>query len=278
MSRCLHPSMKLNPFTRLALLAAAAVTVAVGAACSRRADDKVLKLGVISGAEEQVAEVAVRIAKEHYGLEVKLITFSDYMNPNAALADGSLDANAFQHLPYLEQQIKDRGYKLVAVGNTFVYPIAAYSQRIKHLAELPDGASIAVPNDPTNLGRALVLLEKQGLFTLRPGVGPHATVLDIVANPRRFKIVELEAPQLPRALPDVSLAVINTTYASQINLTPTKDGLFIEDKDSPYVNLIVTRTDNQESPAVRTFVKAYQSEEVYQAALKAFQGGVVKGW
>jgi D-methionine transport system substrate-binding protein len=237
-----------------------------------------LKLGVISGAEEQVAEVARRVAHDKFGLDVELVTFNDYVTPNAALADGSLDANAFQHRPFLDQQIKDRGYHLVAVGRTFVYPIAAYSQRIHRLADMRDEATIAVPNDPTNLGRSLLLLERQGLIRLRPGAGLNATVLDIAANPRKLRIVELEAPQLPRALPDVDLAVINTTYASQIGLTPPKDGIFVEDHNSPYVNLIVAREDNQQAESVTQFVKAYQSDEVLAAAEKIFQGGVVKGW
>lgn len=237
-----------------------------------------LRLGVVAGAEEQVAEVAKRIAKERYGLEVELIPFSDYLTPNAALADGSIDANAFQHRPYLEQQIRDRGYKLVPVAQTFVYPIAGYSRRIKSLAELRDGAQIGVPNDPTNLGRSLALLERQKLIGLRPNTGIGGTVLDIRDNPKRLRIVELDAAQLPRALPDLDLAIINTTYASQIDLTPTKDGLFVEDKDSPYVNLIVARDDNRDADAIKTFVKAYQTEEVHAAAQALFKGGVVKGW
>jgi len=239
---------------------------------------KKLRVGVISGFEEEVAAVAVKLAKDRYGTEAELVVFSDYVNPNAALADGSLDANAFQHRQFLDQQIKDRGYRLVPVGTTFVYPIAAYSKRIKSLAELREGAEVAVPNDPTNLGRSLLLLEKQGLIKLKPGVGAQASVLDLVQNPKRLRIVELEAPQLPRALPDVDLAVINTNYASQIDLSPTKDGLFREDRDSPYVNLVVAREDNKDSEAVRNFVKAYQSDEVYQKAVALFQGGVVKGW
>lgn len=237
-----------------------------------------LRLGVMGGAEEQVAEVARKVAKERHGLEVELIVFSDYITPNAALADGSIDANAFQHRPYLDQQIRDRGYKLAVVGNTFVYPIAGYSRRIKTLADLPERARVAVPNDPTNLGRALALLEREKLIGLRPGVGIHGTAVDIQSNPKQLRIVELEAAQLPRALPDVDLAIINTTYASQIDLSPTRDGLFVEDKDSPYVNLIVAREDNRESEAVKAFVEAYQSEEVHSAAMEIFKGGVVKGW
>ena len=210
-------------------------------------DPNHIKVGVIVGAEQQVAEVAQKVAKDKYGLDVELVTFNDYVLPNEALSKGDIDANAFQHKPYLDQQLKDRGYKLVAVGNTFVYPIAGYSKKIKSLDELQDGSQVAVPNDPTNLGRSLLLLQ---------------------------------APQLPRSLDDaqIALAVINTTYASQIGLTPAKDGIFVEDKDSPYVNLIVTREDNKDAENVKKFVQAYQSDEVYEAANKVFNGGAVKGW
>lgn len=241
-------------------------------------DNNKLTIGVIAGAEAQVAEVAANIAKEKYGLEVSLVTFSDYITPNAALDEGSIDANAFQHKPYLDQQITDRGYKFALAGNTFVYPIAGYSSKIKSLDELKEGDQIAVPSDPTNLGRSLILLEAQGLLTLKEGVGLKATVLDIVSSDKNLEIVELEAAQLPRSLDDVSLAIINTTYASSINLSPEKDGLFVEDKQSPYVNLIVAREDNVNAENVKNFVKAYQSEEVFQAAMKIFKGGVVKGW
>ncbi|GAA3551209.1 MetQ/NlpA family lipoprotein [Zobellella aerophila] len=239
---------------------------------------KPLRLGVIAGSEEQVAEIAVRVAKEQYDLDVELVSFSDYVTPNVALNDGNLDINAFQHKPYLDKQIADRGYTLVPVGNTFVYPIAGYSKQIQSLDELADGAKVAVPNDPTNLGRTLLLLEQQGLIEVRDEAGLEATTLDITANPKNLQIIELEAPQLPRSLEDVALAVINTTYASQIDLLPSRDGLFVEDKESPYVNLIVSREDNQDDERIKTFVKAYQSEEVYQAALELFKGGVVKGW
>ena len=237
-----------------------------------------LKVGVMAGAEEQVAEVAKKIAKERHGLEVELVIFSDYIAPNAALADGSLDLNAFQHRPYLEQQSRDRGYKFVPVGNTFVYPIAAYSRRVKSASELPEGAQVAIPNDPTNLGRALVLLGREKLIGLRPGVGVNGTVTDVQENPKHLHIVEIDAAQLPRVLPDVDLAVINTTYASQAGLSPTRDGLFVEDKDSPYVNLIVAREDNRDAEAVKAFVKAYQTDDVNAAAFEVFKGGAVKGW
>lgn len=243
-------------------------------------DPKSIKVGVIVGAEQQVAEVAKKVAKDKYGLNVELVTFNDYVMPNEALSRGDIDLNAFQHKPYLDQQIKDRNYKLTPVGNTFVYPIAGYSKKIKSLDELQDGAQVALPNDPTNLGRSLLLLQKQGLIKLKEGTGLLPTVLDVIENPKGLKLIELEAPQLPRSLDDnkIDLAVINTTYASQINLTPAKDGLFVEDKDSPYVNIIVSREDNKDSEAVKEFVQAYQSDEVFNEADKVFNGGAVKGW
>ncbi|PHZ34874.1 MetQ/NlpA family lipoprotein, partial [Yersinia kristensenii] len=163
---------------------------------------------------------------------------------------------------------------------SFVYPIAGYSKKIKSLEELQPGSQVALPNDPTNLGRSLLLLQKVGLIKLKDGVGLLPTVLDVVENPKNLKLIELEAPQLPRSLDDqqIALAIINTTYASQIGLTPAKDGLFVEDKDSPYVNLIVAREDNKDAENVKKFVQAYQSDEVYDAANKAFNGGAVKGW
>ncbi len=269
--------MKFNIKGLLAIAAAASALVLSGCG-EKAADNSKIKVGVMAGAEAQVAEVAAKVAKEQYGLDVELVTFTDYVTPNAALDDGSIDINAFQHKPYLDQQVADRGYKLTIAGNTFVYPIAGYSKQIKSVDEIQEGARIAVPNDPTNLGRSLLLLEQQGLIELRKGAGLLATVRDITANPKNISIVELDAAQLPRSLDDVELSIINTTYASSINLTPQKDGVFVEDKESPYVNLIVSREENLNAENVQNFVKSYQTEEVYAAASEIFQGGVVKGW
>jgi D-methionine transport system substrate-binding protein len=269
--------MKFNLKGLLAIAAAASALVLSGCG-EKEADNSKIKVGVMAGAEAQVAEVAAKVAKEQFGLDVELVTFTDYVTPNAALDDGSIDINAFQHKPYLDQQIADRSYKLAIAGNTFVYPIAGYSKQVTSVEEIEEGARIAVPNDPTNLGRSLILLEQQGLITLREGVGLLATVRDIVENPKNISILELDAAQLPRSLDDVALSVINTTYASSINLTPEKDGVFVEDKESPYVNLIVARENNVSAENVQNFVKAYQTDEVYNAASDIFQGGVVKGW
>lgn len=267
-------------FKSIAAIGALIGTLALAGCGQDEKNPNHIKVGVIVGAEQQVAEVAQKVAKEKYGLDVELVTFNDYVLPNEALSKGDIDLNAFQHKPYLDQQIKDRGYKLVPVGNTFVYPIAGYSKKIKSLDELKEGSQIALPNDPTNLGRSLLLLEKQGLIKLKDGVGLLPTVLDVIENPKNLKLVELEAPQLPRSLDDqqIALAIINTTYASQIGLTPAKDGLFVEDKESPYVNIMVAREDNKDAENVKKFVQAYESEEVYDAANKIFNGGAVKGW
>ncbi|MBY5993986.1 methionine ABC transporter substrate-binding lipoprotein MetQ [Ferrimonas balearica] len=263
----------MNAFRSLIAGAAALALTACGGG-----NDDVLKLGAMAGPEAQVAEVAAKLAKEKFDLDVQIVPFTDYVTPNAALNDGSIDINAFQHRPYLEGQVEARGYDLVAVANTFVYPIAAYSKKIKSLDELTQGAKVALPNDPTNLGRSLVLLEQQGLLTLKAGVGIAATPRDIVENPKGLEILELEAAQLPRALQDVSFAVINNTFAGQAGLTLEQDGLFVEDKESPYVNLIVARTNNQDDPRIAQFIEAYQSDAVYNKALELFSGNIVKGW
>lgn len=267
-------------FKKLAVVGALFSSLVLTGCGDKEKDPNQIKVGVVMGSEVTVAEVAKQIAKDKYNLDVELIVFNDYVIPNEALSKNDIDLNAFQHKPYLDQQIKDRGYKLAIVGKTFVYPIAGYSKKIKSLSELQDGASIAIPNDPTNLGRSLLLLEKEGLIKLKSGVNLMPTILDISENPKNLKIIELEAPQLPRSLDDkqIAIAIINTAYSSQIGLTPAKDGIFVEDKDSPYVNLIVAREDNKDSENVKNFVKAFQSDEVYKKADEVFNGGAVKGW
>lgn len=269
---------KLNFFKTAGIIALSLVLSNCGE--NKKNDPHHIKVGVASGPELKVAEAAKKVAKEKYGLEVELVSFNDYVIPNEALSQGDIDANAFQHKPYLDEQSKQRGYKLAIIGKTFVYPIAAYSKKIKSLTELKNESSIIIPNDPTNGGRSLLLLEKNGLLKLRAGVGLLPKVTDIVSNPKNLKILELEAPQLPRALDDqnVSIAIINNTFASQAGLVPARDALFVEDKDSPYVNLVVSREDNKNEEKVKQFLQAFQSAEVEQAAIREFKGGAVKGW
>lgn len=262
-----------------ALLTLLLIAYSCGSA-SKREDPNYIRVGITSGPEKEIAETAKKIAKEKYRLEVELITFNDYVVPNEALSSGDIDVNAFQHVPYLEEQSRQRGYKLVVVGNTFVYPIVAYSKKIKDISELQERSTIAIPNDPTNGGRSLLLLQKNGLVKLRDGVGLLPKVTDIVENPKRLRILEIEAPQLPRVLDDreVTIAVINNNFAAQAGLDAEKYGILKEDKDSPYVNVIVAREDNKDTEKVRNFVRAYQSEEVEQTAIRILKGGAVKGW
>lgn len=251
------------------------------AGCDQKNDDAHhIKVGVINGAEQDVAEVAKKVAKEKYGLDVELVGFSGSLLPNDPTAHGDLDANVFQHRPFLEQDNKAKGTTLVAVGNTFVFPMAGYSKKIKQISELKDGDTIAIPNDPTNLGRALLLLQKEKLVTLKADTGLLPTAVDITANPLHLKIMEIEGAQLPRVLDDaqVTVAIISTTYLQQTGLNPVRDSVFIEDKQSPYVNIIVTREDNKDAPNVRDFIKSWQSPEVAAAADKIFNGGAVAGW
>ena len=250
-------------------------------ACGKKeSNTNVLKVGIASGPEQSLAEKAKKVAKEKYNLDVELVTFNDYVVPNEALSQGDVDANAFQHLPYLEEQSKQRGYKLAVVRKTFVYPIVAYSKKIKSISELKPGQTIVIPNDPTNGGRSLLLLQKQGLIKLKDGIGLLPKVTDITENPKNFRILELEAPQIPRDLEDkeVVLAIINNNVAAQAGLDPEKEGLFTEDKDSPYANLIVSREDNKNDEKIKKFVKAYQSPEVESVAKQTFKGGAVKAW
>lgn len=237
-----------------------------------------LKVGVMTGPEAQMTEVAVKIAKEKYNLDVQLVQFTEYTQPNAALHAKDLDANAFQTVPYMEQEMKDRGYKLAIIGNTLVWPIAAYSKKIKNITELQDGATVAIPNNASNTARALLLLQAHGLLKLKDPNNVFATENDIIENPKNIKIKQVDTALLTRTLDDVDLAIINNTYAGQAGLSPDKDGVIVESKDSPYVNLVVSREDNKDDPRLQTFLKAFQTEEVFQEALKLFNGGVVKGW
>ncbi len=246
----------------------------------RNNDPNFIRVGITFGPEQEIAEMAKKVAKEKYGLDVELVAFNDYVVPNEALNNGDIDANAFQHIPYLQEQSKQRGYRLAAVGNTFVYPIVAYSKKIRNIGQLKDGNTIVIPNDPTNGGRSLLLLQKNGLIKLRKGVGLLPKVTDITENPKNLKILEIEAAQLPRVLDDneVVIAIINNNFATQAGLDAEKNGVFREDKDSPYVNVIVTRQDNKNAENVKKFVKSYESDEVAKKAADIFKGGAVKGW
>lgn len=209
------------------------------------------------------------------GIELEVKEFTDYVQPNVQVHEKQLEANFFQHKPYLDNEVKTKGYNLVSVGNIHVEPFGAYSKKIKSVSEIADGATVSIPNDATNGGRALLLLEKQGIIKLKDGVGLEATVNDIAENPKNLKFKELEAAMLPRTLDEVDFSLINTNYALQANLNPTKDALFIEDKDSPYANILTAREDNKDSDAVKKLLAALQSDDVKKFIEDKYQGSIV---
>ncbi|MDP4091745.1 MAG: MetQ/NlpA family ABC transporter substrate-binding protein [Bacillota bacterium] len=209
------------------------------------------------------------------GIELEVKEFTDYVTPNTALNDKQLDANFFQHVPYMEDFAKKNNIQLVAAVKVHVEPMGAYSKKIKNISELKDGSTVAVPNDATNEGRALLLLQKQGLITLKDPSGLSQTQKDIVSNPKKLKFSELEAAQLPRVLQDVDLAVINTNFALETKLNPIKDALFIEDKDSPYANVLTVRPDNQNDPAIQELVKVLTSDDVKKFIEDKYKGAIV---
>ncbi|MDB5378800.1 MAG: metal transporter substrate-binding protein [Rubritepida sp.] len=233
-----------------------------------------IRVGVTAGPHAQVMEKVREIAARD-GLTIRIIEFQDYIQPNAALAAGDLDANSYQHQPFLDQQVRDRRLPLVALGKTLIFPMGIYSRRHRSLADVPQGGRIAVPNDPTNGGRALVLLAANGAFTLREGADFRATVADIAANPRRLRVVELEAAQLPRALDEVEAATINTNFAIPAGLNPVRDAIALESADSPYANLVVVRQQDREAPWATRLLAAYQTQEVKDFVASTFQGSVV---
>jgi len=262
---------------RSLLQSALALALATGFATGAMAQDKPLKIGVTGGPHAQIFEVVKKIADKE-GLKIQVVEFSDYVQPNAALAAGDLDGNSYQHQPYLDNQVKDRGYKLVSVAQTVNFPIGLYSKKVKKLEDLKEGAKFGIPNDPTNGGRVLLVLQDKGLIKLRDGAGLKATPLDVVSNPKKLKFVELDAAQLPRSLDDLDASAINTNFALSAGLNPGKDAITQENAKSPYVNVLVVREADKGKPWVAKLVKIYQSEEVRKFIQTEFKGSVLPGF
>lgn len=217
----------------------------------------------------------VKPALAKQGVELKIKVFTDYVQPNVQVAEGRLDANFFQHQPYLNEFNSSRGTDLVSIAGVHVEPFGAYSSKIKSLADLPQGANVVIPNDATNGGRALLLLQKAGVITLKDDAGITATVKDIVNNPKAIKVRELEAATLPRVLAQVDLALINTNYALEAGLNPSKDALVIEGSDSPYVNILVVNSKNKDAAGLQKLAKALNSAEVKAFINDKYKGAVV---
>lgn len=234
--------------------------------------NNVLRVGVMSGAEEDIMKVAQQVAWQKYHLHLQLVVFNDYVLPNTALNNGNLDANIFQHVPYLNAQIAARHYQLIPIAKTFIYPMGFYSIKYHQIQQVPDGASIAIPNDPSNEGRALLILQKAQLINLASNVGLKATIENIVANPHQFKFIEMDAAQIPRALSDVAMGALTNDYVGPAGFT-VNQALLKEGPDSPYANVIVVRISDQHRAIFNELIAVMHSKPVVDATIKAFPNG-----
>jgi D-methionine transport system substrate-binding protein len=260
--------------------ALATVVFGLGVATSQLslAAPQTLHVGIMSGEDEDVWRVvAANAAKQ--GLTIKITTFSDYTQPNEALSEHDLDANSFQHKPYLDAQIKARGYKIVPVGFTYVQPIGLYSRKVKSVADLPDGATIAVPNDPSNEGRSLLLLQAQHLIKLRADVGLLPTARDIADNPKHIHIKELDAGIVGRAIGDVDAAVINTDWAVKAGIKIPQERIAQEQvTGNPYRNFLAVNDKDANAPWVHALVQSYQQPNVAAEILSVYHGATLPAW
>lgn len=267
-----------SAFAAIAALALALTALPVASAYAQSSGGKTLKVGVRGGVDEEIWEVVTREAAKN-GLKVETVIITGTASPNEALNNGDLDANSFQHIPFLRDQIRQRGYKIVNVGDTLISPIAFYSRKVKSLEALPSGARIGIPNDPSNQTRALVILRDHGLIKLKDGFDPYTgtvSLADITANPRKLEFIESASVVLPRALPDVDAAAIVNTFAYQAGLIATRDGIAVEKRENnPYVNVIAVREQDKNAAWVPQLVKSYHSEAVRKFILTKYQGSVI---
>ncbi len=262
--------------TRRAALASTAAFALILSLPALAQTKQVVRIGASPGPHAEILEKLKPLVAEK-GIDLKIVEFSDYVVPNQALDAGELEANSFQNQPYLDNQIKDRGFKLVGVGYTVNFPLGIYSAKYKSWSEVPDGATIAIQNDPTNGGRSLLLLQDKGIIKLKDGVGFKPTVADIVGNPKKLKIIEIEAAQTARSLADVAAAAINTNYAVDAKIEPTS-AILREDPKGPYVNLIAVRAADKDKPWVKTLVEAYHSPQIKAFVAERFKGAVLASW
>lgn len=265
----------------LAALLFVATGCSKGSAESSSSEKKetTVKLGVIGSDTDVWDDVKARLKDE--GINLEYVKFTDYNQPNAALADGSIDLNSFQHQFFLDNYNKEHGTDLVSIGNTVNAPLGIYSDKLKDLKELKDGAKVAIPNDVTNGGRALLLLQTAGLIKVDPAKKQTPTVSDITENSKKLEISELDASQTARSLADVDIAVINSGVAVDAGFTPTKDAIFLEpvdDQARPYVNIIVARKADENNKTYQKVVAAYQTKETEKVIEDTSKGSSVPAW
>ena len=241
-------------------------------------DDGVLTIGVTAGPHEDILNEVKAIAAED-GLEIEIVAFNDFVQPNTALAEGELDLNSFQTSPFLETVIEESGYELEKLAPTISIPMGIYSEKYTDVAEIKEGDVIGIPNSPTQEGRALQLFEDAGLITLPEGSGQEVTTSDILDNPLKLEFVTSEAAQLPAQLQDLGAAGINSNFALDAGLNPKESVLFIENvEDLSQANYIVSRTEDKEDEVIAQFVEYYQSDEIKQFIEEEFQGALVPAW
>lgn len=278
----------------LALILVLVLSVSVLAACGNKTNDNgsndgnkgpsgdagqsaTIKIGVSPDPHAKLVELVKEDLKEE-GIEIEIEEFTDYVIPNTALDEGDLDANFFQHIPYLENFVKEQGVDLVHIGGVHVEPMAVYSEKIKTIEELADGAEVSIPGDAVNGGRALLLLQENGLIKLKNTTDVSATIKDIVENPKNLKFKELEAVLLPKTLDDVDISIINGNYALEAGLNPVKDGLLVEGSNSPYINVVAVKKGTESEDRFIKLIQALQSDKVKKYIEENYDGAIVPGF
>jgi len=254
------------------------LTFLLVACAPKQRSEHEIYLGTIAGPETELVEVAKQVAQQRYGLTITIIPFEDYVMPNTALNAGEIDANMFQHQPYLDIVLAKQKYPLVTIGKMFIYPMGMYSKKYHRLEDLPTGAIIAIPNDPSNAARALRLLAKAKLIEISNTNDLELTPNKIYHNPKNLVIKEMAAPQLPRVLEDVDAAIINTNYAIPAGLIPQRDAILLENRDSPYANIVVVRKEDKDKEKYKQLMEALHSPEVTKAAKRIFNDQAIPAW
>ena len=263
-------------FSKLVLITFLLIT---GCAKKNIDDENSVVIGTIAGPETELVEVAKEVAMKKYNLSVTIKAFNDYVEPNRALADGDINVNMFQHQPYLDDVVKTQNYKLVSIGELFIYPVGIYSQKYKKIDDIPDNAIVALPNDASNQARSLLLLEQAGLIKLDSNKSREkVSVHDVAENIKKLKFKEVDPAFMVRMLSDLDIAVINTNYAAIANLLPNRDALFAENKKSLYANILVVREEDKNKEKFNKLLQALRSKEVLQTADKIFNGQALQAW
>ena len=268
----MHSSIK-----AIAVLAIAAAASFAAAEGKKPFDPNHLIVGVTAGPHEEIVEqVKILAAKE--GIDIDIKVFTDYVLPNLALAQGDIDLNSFQHKPFLDKFKADRKLDLVDVANTITAPLGVYSKKIKSLKDLKDGATLGLPNDPSNGARSLLLFQSLGLIELNAAKVLSVTTHDVTKNPKKLRLVELEASQLPRQLDELDAAAINANFAVEAGFVPVKDAIGLEPPNSYYVNVIAVRAENKDDPVLAKFIKLYRSPEIKAFIESRFKGSTIVSW